>query len=81
MKSWNGHDSLEIWDLNSVAQCSLKATSQGMSRRPGPSIPMGGSLPSAGLMASIVVVDLVDGRELRRWTEGFGQRHRNGVQS
>ena len=48
---------------------------------PGRSIPTDGGSPSAGRDGSIVVVDLVDGRELRRWAKGFGGAHLDGVQS
>jgi serine/threonine protein kinase/WD40 repeat protein len=73
MKSWDQHDRLEVWDL---AARRLVLTEHNIS---GSNLPSWSFHPDGRRLAlgladgSIVVVNLPDGRELRRWAEGFGR--------
>ena len=73
MKSWNGHDSLEIWDLNSRRAVLTEGNFSGNLTPTWAFHPDGRQLAFGRLDGTIVVVDLVDGHELRRWNEGFGR--------
>ncbi len=73
MKSWNGHDSLEIWDLNSRRAVLTEGNFSGNLTPTWAFHPDGRQLAFGRLDGTIVVVDLVDGHELRRWSDGFGR--------
>ena len=81
MKSWNDRDSLQVWDLE-ARRLVLTETNFSASLTPTWAFhPDGRRLAFGRNDGSIVVVDLADGRELRRWSTGFGSRHVDGVQS
>ncbi len=73
MKSWDQHDRLEVWDL---AAHRLVLTDHNIS---GSNTPTWSFHPDGRRLAlglgdgSIVLLNLPDGRELRRWAEGLGR--------
>ena len=73
MKSWNGHDSLEIWDLNSRRAVLTEGNFSGNITPTWAFHPDGRQVAFGRLDGTIVVVDLLDGHELRRWSDGFGR--------
>jgi eukaryotic-like serine/threonine-protein kinase len=73
MKSWSGHDSLEIWDVNAGRAVLSETNFSGNLTPTWAFHPDGRQLAFGRFDGTIVVVDLVDGHELRRWTEGFGR--------
>ena len=73
MKSSNGGDSLEIWDLEAHRAVLLETNLAGGLTPTWAFHPDGRQLAYGRRDGSIVVVDLVDGREQRRWAGGFGQ--------
>ena len=73
MKSWDEHDRLEVWDL---AARRLVLTEHNISGSNTPSWsfhPDGRRLAFGRSDGSIVVVNLPDGHELRRWAKDFGR--------
>jgi eukaryotic-like serine/threonine-protein kinase len=74
MKSWNGdHDSLEIWDLKARRRVLTESNFAGSNTPSWAFHPDGRQLAFGRRDGSVVVVDLVVGRERRRWAQGFGQ--------
>jgi serine/threonine protein kinase/WD40 repeat protein len=73
MKSWNDRDSFQVWDLE-ARRLVLTETDFCASNAPTWAFhPDGRRLAFARLDGSIVIVDLADGRELRRWGTVFGR--------
>jgi serine/threonine protein kinase/WD40 repeat protein len=77
MKSSNGGESLEIWDLEARRAVLAETDFAGALTPTWAFHPDGRQLAYARPDGSIVVVDLVDGGERRRWAQGFG--HPNSV--
>ena len=72
MKSWNDRDSLQVWDLEASRLVLTETDFSSGLVKAWAFHPDGRRLAFCRLDGSIVVIDLADGRERRRWRTGFG---------
>jgi serine/threonine protein kinase/WD40 repeat protein len=72
MKSWNDGDSLQVWDLMARRLVMTETDFSAGFVHPWAFHPDGRRIVFSRKDGSILVLDLADGRELRRWRTGFG---------